>query len=85
MRYSSPSPDAQPVDRALEQDGPNHRPAIETAHKGQVVGHQNRVLTELRAHPRPSSRFSNQQRRYRCGEKADVIDAMLLEDQVLGP
>jgi hypothetical protein len=61
---------AQPVDRALEQDGLDHWRAIEAAHKGQVVGYQNG--------------FSDEQRRYYRGEEATELHALLLQDQAFG-
>jgi hypothetical protein len=39
--------------------------------KGGFVGYQDR--------------FSNQQRRQRCSQKATKLDAVLLQDQALGP
>src|SRR6476620_4787488 len=46
-----------------------HRRAVEAAHKGQVVGYQDR--------------FSNKQRRYRGSEKATELDAVLLRIRCL--
>src|SRR6516162_5480511 len=62
---------AQPVEGTLEQDGLDHWRAVEAAHKGQLIGYQDCL--------------SNEQGRYRCGEKTTELDALFLQDQTLGP